>query len=58
MKFLEFVRRLFGAIRHVRTGGATTRTTARRRAAAPARRCDSCHQAVRHSEDWRDHLNH
>lgn len=53
---VEFLRRLFAAIQHVRTGGRTTRRRAVRRASAPLRRCSACHQPVPHSEDWRDHL--
>lgn len=53
---IEFLRRLFSAIRHVRTGGASTRTRARSRARAPMRRCSACHQPVPQSEDWRDHI--
>lgn len=54
----EFLRRLFAAIRHVRTGGQSTRTAARRRAARPPRLCHECHQPIEHSDDWREHLNH
>lgn len=57
MKFLLFVQRLLEAFRHVRTGGATTRRTAVRRAARPARRCTECRQPVPHSDDWRDHIH-
>lgn len=57
MKFLLFLQRLFEAFRHVRTGGATTRQTAVRRATRPARRCDTCRQPVPHSDDWRDHIH-
>ena len=57
MTFLHrFIRRLIDAIRHVRTGGRTTVTRARARAAAPPRPCRCCGQAVHHSADWRDHL--
>lgn len=54
---IEFIRSLVRAIRHVRTGGQSTVQTARRRAAQPARRCSQCHQPVRHSADYRDHLH-
>lgn len=57
-RILEFLRKLFDAFRHVRTGGQTTRTRARRRAARPPRRCETCHQPVHHSADYRDHLDH
>lgn len=55
---IEFIRRLIEAIQHVRTGGRTTRSRARSRAARPPRPCPTCHQPVTHSDDWRDHLNH
>lgn len=61
MKFfhhiVEFIRRLLDAVRHVRTGGKTTRVRAQRKASAPSARCASCHQPVPHSDDWRDHLH-
>jgi len=57
VKFIEWLRKLIEAWRHVRTGGATTRRTAVRRAARPARRCTECHQPVPHSDDWRDHIH-
>lgn len=52
-----FLRRLFQAIGHVRSGGRTTQTRARKRAARP-RICHECHQPIAQSDDWRDHLNH
>lgn len=58
MKFLQFIRRLIEAVRHVRSGGQSTRTAAVRRSARPVRRCESCRQQVPHSTDWRDHLDH
>lgn len=60
MKFhrlLLFIRRLVDAVRHVRSGGRTTRTRARARAAAPPRKCPECRQPVEHSPDYRDHLH-
>lgn len=53
---VEGLRRLVVAIRHVRTGGASTRTQARTRAQAPPRRCSACRQPIPHSDDWRDHI--
>ncbi|MGE3414097.1 MAG: hypothetical protein AB7L91_17970 [Dehalococcoidia bacterium] len=60
MKFyrlIEFLRRFVDAVRHVRSGGRTTRARAVRRAAAPPRRCACCGGPVNHSADWRDHLD-
>ncbi|WP_219413943.1 hypothetical protein [Pseudonocardia nigra] len=57
-KVIEFIRELFDAFRHVRSGGRTTVRRARRRASAPPRRCPECRQRVEHSPDWRDHLGH
>lgn len=57
-RIVEFVKRLVAAIKHVRTGGATTRTAARRRAARPPTVCRTCHRPLEHSADWRDHLGH
>ncbi len=57
MKFLQFIRRLIEAVKHVRSGGQTTVRKARRRATAPPRRCEKCHQPVQHSDDYRDHLH-
>lgn len=53
---LAAIQRFLDALRHVRTGGATTRRRAVRRAEAPPQKCPSCHQPVKHSPDWRDHL--
>lgn len=55
-RFIEFIRRIVEAVRHVRTGGRSTRARARARAAAPPRRCGCCGQPVQHSPDYRDHL--
>lgn len=55
-RLITFIRRIADAVRHVRTGGRSTRTRARARAAAPPRRCRCCHQEVHHSSDWRDHI--
>jgi sugar (pentulose or hexulose) kinase len=52
---LAGLRRLVQAVRHVGTGGQTTRTAAVRRAARPVR-CSACHQPIPQSDDWRDHL--
>lgn len=57
MTFIQFVRRFIDAVRHVCTGGRTTRARAVRRAAAPPKRCPRCHQPVPHSSDPRDHLH-
>lgn len=57
-RIIEFIRRLVEAIQHVRSGGRTTRSRARFRAAAPPRPCPTCHQPMKHSDDWRDHLDH
>ena len=54
---LVFLQRLLEAIRHVRTGGASTRAVARRRAAAPPKKCRTCGQRIPHSADYRDHLH-
>lgn len=54
---VEFLRKLAAAVNHVRTGGKTTRTRARTRAAAPPAKCPRCRQPVPHSPDWRDHLH-
>ena len=54
---LVFLQRLLEAIRHVRTGGASTRARARRRAAAPPKKCRTCGQRLPHSSDYRDHLH-
>ncbi|HLT40329.1 MAG TPA: hypothetical protein VK034_28820 [Enhygromyxa sp.] len=56
-RLLVFFRRLVDAFRHVRTGGESTWSKARARAAAPPRRCPHCQQEVSHSDDWRDHLD-
>lgn len=56
-RVVHFLQRLVAAVQHVRTGGATTRTQARVRAAAPPRRCPTCHQTVSHSPDYRDHMH-
>ncbi|MDN5929503.1 MAG: hypothetical protein L0I24_00295 [Pseudonocardia sp.] len=56
-RIVEFFRRLFTAIQHVRTGGQTTRRRAVRRATRPPQRCTECRQEVPHSSDWRDHLH-
>lgn len=55
---VEFTRALVAAVRHVRTGGRTTRTAAQRRADRPPRVCRTCHRPLEHSRDWRDHLGH
>lgn len=57
-RIVMFFRRLLDAIRHVRTGGQSTRSRARSRAAAPPRPCTTCGQAVKTSDDWRDHIDH
>lgn len=57
-RIVEFIRRLVAAVRHVRTGGASTRTAARKRADRPPRVCRECHQPIEQSRDWRDHLGH
>lgn len=56
-RLIEFLRGLVRAFRHVQTGGRTTRTRARVRAARPDRRCGECRQPVPHSHDYRDHLD-
>lgn len=55
-RLIGFISNLVGAVRHVRSGGQTTRTRARTRAVRPPRRCGECGQHVAHSPDWRDHL--
>lgn len=57
-RIVEFVRQLVDAIRHVASGGQTTKRRAGRAASKPPRRCTQCHQPVWHSDDWRDHINH
>lgn len=57
-RIVRWVRRLVAAFRHVRSGGQTTRTSARREADRPPRVCRECHQPIEHSRDWRDHLGH
>jgi len=52
------LRTFIKAVRHVATGGRTTRTAAVRRATRPPDRCPRCHQTVPHSPDWRDHIHH
>ena len=42
-RFIEFIRRLIDAFRHVRSGGKTTKARAQRRVARPAS-CPTCHQ--------------
>jgi hypothetical protein len=54
---VTWIRQLVEAFRHAITGGATTRERAARRAAAPPRKCPTCHQPVPHSPEWRDHLH-
>jgi hypothetical protein len=56
-RVIEFFRRLIEAFRHVRTGGASTRVAATRRARRAPGRCSTCHQPIQHSQDWRDHLD-
>lgn len=56
-KLLLLIRRVADAVRHVRSGGQTTRARAVRRAAAPPRPCACCGGPVGHSPDWRDHLD-
>jgi hypothetical protein len=51
----EFLRRLVSAIRHVRTGGASTQRRAQKRASRPGM-CSACRQPIPQSDDWRDHL--
>lgn len=51
-----FFRRIYLAFQHVRTGGQSTKTRARRRAAAPPMKCPTCHQPIKHSDDYRDHI--
>lgn len=51
------LRQLVDAVRHVGTGGASTRRRAVRRAEAPPAKCPRCHQPVKHSPDWRDHIH-
>lgn len=53
---LVLLQRLLEAFRHVRTGGASTRTRARRRAAAPPRKCPTCRRPLPHSTDYHHHL--
>lgn len=57
MTIIEFLQKLVAAIKHVRSGGKTTRTKARRKAEAPPEKCPTCHQPVPHSADWRDHIH-
>ena len=54
---VALIARWFDAVRHVRTGGKTTRSAAVRKAAAPPPRCPHCHQPMKHSTDWRDHIH-
>jgi hypothetical protein len=54
---VALIARWIEALNHVRTGGRTTRTAAVRKAAAAPPRCPSCHQPMKHSTDWRDHLH-
>lgn len=56
-RLILILRRWWAAVQHVRTGGRTTRTAARTRAARPPRTCKACHQPIQHSGDWRDHLH-
>lgn len=57
MKVIAFFQRLVEAFKHVKSGGKTTRVKARKQAARPFRRCETCHQQVPHSADYRDHLH-
>ena len=57
-RIIEGLRRFLGAVRHVRSGGESTRARARSRAERPPRTCRACHQPLVHSTDWRDHLQH
>ena len=50
------IRLWLAAIRHVATGGATTRRRAMKRATSPPARCPTCRQPIPHSGDWRDHV--
>lgn len=50
-RFIEFLRRIFLAFQHVRTGGKSTRRRARRIASQPPRRCPTCRQVVGHQQD-------
>ena len=54
---VEFLRRFVESVRHVRTGGQSTRARAARRASRPPRQCPECHQPIPHSPDWRDHIH-
>lgn len=54
---VDFIRRFVEAVRHVCSGGQTTRRTAVRRANRPPERCETCRQPVRQSDDWRDHIH-
>lgn len=56
-RIVLFFTALLDAIRHVRSGGQTTRTRARTRAAAPGPPCRSCGQPTKNSTDWHDHLH-
>lgn len=56
-RLVLFIQRLAAAFRHVRTGGASTQTAARQKAARPPRRCGECGQPTQHSPDWRDHYD-
>jgi hypothetical protein len=56
MPLINLLRRLIASFRHVRSGGASTRRKAARRAALPPRKCPTCRQPVPHSHDYRDHV--
>lgn len=56
-RLVLLLRKWWAAVQHVRTGGASTRTKARRRAGREPRTCTHCHQPIQHSTDWRDHLH-
>lgn len=49
--FIEFIRRMIAAFQHVKTGGKSTKTRARRIASRPPRKCHACGQTVQHNTD-------
>lgn len=51
------VRAFVEAVKHVGTGGASTRRRAVRRAEAPPKPCPTCKRPMEHSNDWREHLH-
>lgn len=55
MAFLKWLQKILAAFQHVRTGGKSTRTRARRIATRPPRRCHACGQEMKHSTDPRDY---